>query len=313
MSWYLFGRNSSSCLIATAIALVTSAIATSSYVGADDPVFSGPQVGEKLTPFKVLSVYGETAGTEVDPIKLASGEPTLLIFVHKLTRPGIALTRALTEYALGQKKNGVHTGIIWLDDDKAQAESYLTRAAGSLNFVVPVGISVDGGEGPGAYGLNRNVELTILVADDDQVKANYALVQPSVTEAAEIAAEVAKLVGQPAPKQSELEKLAYPRGMMRARVMKKDAEPTDDQAQAPGTILRTMMKELVARDASADSVKASIQSIEKWMADQPQRKTQLAKMAGAVLERGMGSEAVQQQLKKWQKLASESRPVTQPR
>ena len=197
------GRAVFFCLVTAAIAMAASAVAL-----ADDPVFSGPQVGETLTPFEVLSVYGDTAGTRVDPIKLAGGEPTLLVFVHKLTRPGIALTRAITGYAVSQKSHRVRSGIVWLDDDKAAAEAYLTRAAGSLNFVVPVGVSVDGGEGPGAYGLNRNVELTILVAENDIVKANFALVQPSVTEAAKIAAELAKLIGQPAPNQKRLEETA---------------------------------------------------------------------------------------------------------
>ena len=57
---------------------------------ADDPVFSGPQPGEELVPFQVVAVYGEKAGTEFDPIEMAGGKPTLLVFVHKLTRPGIA-------------------------------------------------------------------------------------------------------------------------------------------------------------------------------------------------------------------------------
>ena len=31
---------------------------------ADDPVFSGPQVGESLVPFHVVPVYGEDAGKD---------------------------------------------------------------------------------------------------------------------------------------------------------------------------------------------------------------------------------------------------------
>ncbi len=95
---------------------------------ADDPVFSGPQVGELLAPFKVIAVYDEAAGKEAEPVSLAAGKPTLLVFVHKLTRPGIALTRAVTSYADSQTENGAVSGIIWLQDDKAQAEEYLTRA-----------------------------------------------------------------------------------------------------------------------------------------------------------------------------------------
>ena len=79
----------------------------------DDPVFSGPQPGEALVPFQVVMVHGADAGKEVDPIALADGKPTLLVFVHKLTRPGMALTRALTQYAKSQ--DGAATGIVWLD------------------------------------------------------------------------------------------------------------------------------------------------------------------------------------------------------
>ena len=279
-------------------------------LAADDPVFSGPQVGEKLKPMEMVSVYGETAGTNVDPIKLADGGPTLLVFVHSLTRPGMALTKALTGYALSQKGNGVYSSIVWLDDDKAKAEAYLRRASGSLNFVVPVGVSVDGGEGPGAYGLNRNVELTILVAKDNTVKANYALVQPSVTEASKIAKALASLIDQPVPDQKQLEAYAYPKGMMQRRAMRKRQPSGDDtKTQDPKTRtneLRELMKGLIARDISEEDARKSIKAIEKWVADRPARRSQLAKMVDAVLQRGMGSESVQPQLKKWQQESSKT-------
>ena len=293
------------CCLAAVFAIGSSLIAF-----ADDPVFSGPQVGEKLTPFEVISVDGESAGTKVDPIKLADGGPTLLVFVHKLTRPGVALTRAITGYAVSQKSKGVRSGIVWLDDDKAAAEAYLTRAAGSLNFVVPVGVSVDGGEGPGAYGLNRNVELTILVADENTVKANFALVQPSVTEAAKIASELAKVIGQPEPNQEQLERAAYPQQMMRRRAMTKPAQAGQEGKSEPNE-LRDMLKGMIARDATEGSVRKSIESIEAWVGDQPRRKSQLAKMATAILDRGMGTPLVQPQLKTWQQLSSTDRSEKQ--
>ena len=61
-----------SCCLAVAFVIAIRPAVTA----ADDPVFSGPQVGEKLVPFEVLSVYGETAGTKVDPVKLADGAAT---------------------------------------------------------------------------------------------------------------------------------------------------------------------------------------------------------------------------------------------
>ena len=245
------------------------------FCAADDPVFSGPQPGEALVPFQVVTVYGDNAGQQVDPIELAAGKPTLLVFVHKLTRPGMALTRGLTSYAKNQA--GAASGIVWLDDDKAKAEEYLTRAKKSLNFTAPVGVTIDGGEGPGAYGLNRNVELTILIADKNRVIANFALVQPSVTEGPEIAGKLAKLLAQPAPTAQEFEKLAYPGGGMRARrnMQKKPAEPAPSSDD-----LRTMIKGLIAADASETELRAAVKRIDDWVGDNKARQEQLGKMAG---------------------------------
>ena len=70
---------------------------------------------------------------------------------------------------------------------------------------VPIGISVDGKEGPGAYGLNRNVTLTVLVGKDNVVTANFALIQPSIpADAPKILAEVVKLIGGQVPGLDEL-------------------------------------------------------------------------------------------------------------
>jgi len=195
------------CLWLLGILIVAGA---SSALAQDEKVFSGPQVGEKLTPFKVIGVFDADAGKELDFVSQAAGKPVLLIFVHQVTRPAAALTRALTAYAQTRTKDGLHPAVVWLSADRTQAEQFLKRARASLGLKVPVGISPDGAEGPGAYGLNRKVTLTILVAKDNKVTANFALVQPSVTDAPRIAAEVVKLIGGPAPTLKELEALAFP-------------------------------------------------------------------------------------------------------
>ena len=140
--------------------------------------------------------------------------------------------------------------MVWLGDDKAREEQYLVRAKPSLQFTAPVGVSVDGGEGPGAYGLNRNVELTVLIAKSNRVIANFALVQPSVTEGPMIAGELSKLVGLEAPNKAEFEKLAYPgRAMKRRPNMQKKRE----QTTRTGGDLRSMMEEMVASDATEEA------------------------------------------------------------
>jgi hypothetical protein len=199
-------------VFASIVTVVTVAL-SGTIVRGEDPVFSGPQVGEPVPGFELMGVYDEMAGKAFDPIAAADGKPTLLIFVHKLTRPGFALARGLTAYAKAVG-NG-YVAVAWLSDDKAEAEAYLNRARKSLNVKVPMGVSVDGGQGPGAYGLNRNVELTILVAKDNRVTANFALVQPSPAEAVTIAAEYAKALGIDPPSSEQLQRIAFPKRQMR--------------------------------------------------------------------------------------------------
>ena len=177
---------------------------------ADDPVFSGPQVGEPLPPLAVRGVFDERQGETFDPLAEAGSRPALIIFVHELTRPGIAVTRALTGYAASLGVDDAYAAVVWLDDDPAKAEAYLNRARASLALPVPVGVSPDGGEGPGAYGLNRNVALTILVARRGRVVDNVALIQPSLSEVPKIAAGIARLVGREPPSADALETFAHP-------------------------------------------------------------------------------------------------------
>ena len=52
-----------------------------------DPVFSGPQPGEKTTGFEVLDLTGGKPGdTSRDPVAEADGKPTALVFVHGIER-----------------------------------------------------------------------------------------------------------------------------------------------------------------------------------------------------------------------------------
>jgi hypothetical protein len=169
-----------------------------------EPVFSGPQVGEKLPPLKVALAYGPSRGAEVDVVKSADGKALLLVIVNGANRPAAQLTRTLMNYAEIRQEDELHAAVIWLDGDRSGAEQYLQQAISWWGCGKPVGISVDGAEGPGSFGLNRKVNLTILVAKHNKIAANFALVQPSMTDAPKILAEVNKLIGGEVPTTPEL-------------------------------------------------------------------------------------------------------------
>lgn len=257
------------------------------FLAADEPVFSGPQPGEKLTPFKVLGHSGPNAGKEVQLLADSKGGPTLLIFVHELTRPGRQLLLPLEAYSGQLAKDGFATHFIWLTADKTKTEEFLTRAKASLNFKAPISISLDGLEGPGSYGLNRKVSLTILVAKDNKVVANFAIVQPNETDAPKILAAMAKLVGKQPPKLEELGVAKRP-----ADTAKTDRDPA----------LAQLMRRMIQKTNDEDTVREIAREMVKWAGEDAKKKAQLKEYCQQIVKLGYGTDAAKKAL---QRLAGE--------
>ena len=259
----------------------------------DDPVFSGPQAGEKLTTFTMTGVFEESAGKNIDLVSTAAGKPILLVFVHEANRPSIAVSRALLNYGAGRAKDGLVSGLVWLADDPTAADQFLKRARGALPEKVPIGISVDGKEGPGAYGLNRNVTLTILVGKDDRVTANFALVQPSLqADVPRVLAEVVKLIGGEVPPVDQLAAPAKATGRML------DTRPSEND---PG--LTGLLRAVIRRDASPEQVARAGEAVEAHAAAHPRAKDQLGHIARRVVGSGKletyGTPAAQKLITNW--------------
>lgn len=171
-------------------------------VAAADPVFSGPQLGEKTTSFKSVEIVGTDAGKEHDVVKENDGKPTVLVFVHGLERSMLPLMRVVDSYG-DRFKNKVRTEFVFLAEDQVGGMQRFSRALNSIRLKGRSTLSADGIEGPGNYGLNKECLLTILVAKEDRVHANFALVQPGIADGGRVLAEVAKLVGDKNPPTAE--------------------------------------------------------------------------------------------------------------
>jgi hypothetical protein len=169
---------------------------------ADEPAkeFSGPQVGEKAVPFSAKGILGASAGKEFNLVNESAGRPLVIFFLQEVNRPSVGLARLVLNYAASRKADGLSAGLVLVTADATATEEWIKRAAGALPSGVPIGISADGAEGPGAYGLNRKVQVTVLVVKEDKVTANFALVQPSIeADAPKIAAAVVAAVGSGTP------------------------------------------------------------------------------------------------------------------
>jgi hypothetical protein len=165
---------------------------------AADAIFSGPQPGEKTTGFKVIDIGGAVDGTERDPIQENAGAPTVLVFVHTVERSLVPLLRVIDQYGV-ERKERIKAEVIFLAADRLSGEQRVRAVNGSLKLSARAGLSPDGAEGPGNFGLNKECMLTIVMAKENVVTANFALVQPGITDAPKVIAALARTCGDAEP------------------------------------------------------------------------------------------------------------------
>jgi hypothetical protein len=190
-----------------ALLVAVSSLAAGTLTGGNQAtdIFSGPQKGEPLAEFTIAGALGAQNGKDFNPVASAKGKPLLLIFVHEVNRPSVGMARLLGDYAAKRRSDGLHGAVVFLTDDPEKTEEWIKRASGALPKEVPLGIFRDGLEGPGEYGLNRKVTMTILLANEGKVTANFALVQPSIqVDAPKVLKSIADLIGGSVPTLEEL-------------------------------------------------------------------------------------------------------------
>lgn len=287
-------------LIAVVGCLLSTAMRSGVNVNAQDAVFSGPQVGEPLPRFSVRAVFDD-AGKELDFVHSANGRPIVLVFVHDVNRQSISMTRILTQYTIGRADVGLITGVVFLNSDVTEAENTLKRIRHALAPGVPTGISIDGAEGPGNYGLNRNVMLTILVGKDGHVTANHALIQPSLqVDLPKILQSIVAVAGGPLPRLSDLA------GMPEMRGQQPDGRSTVE--------MRPLLAPLIRKDATPEEVDRAAKICEEAAERDDAVRQELGRIAKTIVDAGKlsnyGTPRAQEYLSKW---AESIGPLGRPR
>lgn len=257
-----------------------------------EEVYSGPQVGEGLPGFTMKLGFGDRAGSDIDIVENAGKSPTVLIFVHKRSRPAFGLANSVMRYCEQDGGDNLHRGICFLTSDPTDTANWMGKIKNYFPKKTPIGYSSEGIEGPGAYGLNRNVELTVLVAKDKKVTANFALVQPGAhADGPKILAAIAKATG--GKSNPDINKYL----------------PSNQSAQdAPIAIDPALMKQIRiinAKDATDEMVGEGIAKIETMIKGNKALQNQLGGIVSrwAINKRvnSIGSEDQQAKLKKWAK------------
>ncbi len=287
-------------------------------VHAQESPFSGPQKGEKLPALKVKVVAGESAGKKVDIIAEAKGKPVAIMFLHKLERPAFALIRALAKFSADRKDKELQATVVFLTDDLSATEKRVAGFSRLIGEHTTLAVSPDGVEGPGTYGLNRNVILTVLVGNEGKVTGNFALVQPqAAADGPKILKSISEVSGGgEIPPIAELVggRMAQAATQNQRMQRSSDTKPSRGQGRTQDDKLENALRRMINKEATDDQIAESVKFIEKHVAEDTNARKELARIVTTVVNSGKlknyGSLAVQEQLKQWAKKFASDAPKT---
>ena len=262
----------------------------------DEPVFSGPQPGEKLVPFVATGVLGKDADQKLDIVTETDTKLCVLIFVHERSRPAFGLSNMVLRLVQDRGPEKLAGSLIFLTDDPTETAEWMNRVPDYFPKQIRLGISVDGQEGPGAYGLNRNVALTVLIAKDNVVSASFALVQPSIeVDGPKIFKAIAEVLGE-----KDVPKIAdyQPKGRGESAPMKREAA-----SQHPE--IRNMLSPVIQKTATEEEVVAAAKKVEDFATEHPDFRIQIGDIARRIIAAeklgDYGTAKSQEYLTKWSK------------
>ncbi len=262
-------------------------------------IFSGPQVSERLPELQALPLMSEAS----EPWTLVPGKAEqlqLIVFMHERTRPAFGLLRGLAGYCqeLGEQLDG---SVVMLTDDLVETRQWAQLAQRSIPKGMRMAVSGDGLEGPGAWGLNRNVTLTIVVGKNNQALANFAIIQPdAATDFDKVAAAIAQALGKESPTEEQRNRWLGLRAM-NARAMS-DAQ-AKEAGDKPSVDIRPLLAPVIRRNAAAEAVDLAAAKVEERAAEDVPFRLAVGDACRRIVNAGKltdyGTPAAQVHLKKW--------------
>lgn len=186
--------------------LITAGIAAlwvlaPSIAGSADPCRSGLNPGQRPGPYAFVVSTGPNRGKAHCFICEAENRPMVIVFARSLDDATGKLLRQLDQALVEHRQAELRAWATFLSDDEPKLHPKLTEWAKKLGLTnLSVGIFEDA-DGPPTYRLNREADVTVLLAVRQKVVANFAFRAGELTEEhiREILAAVPKLLDSAKP------------------------------------------------------------------------------------------------------------------
>lgn len=261
-------------------------------------VFSGPQAGETLPKLKVSAVTGDDAGKTFNALGDHDG-PQIIILSgpNRTSIRGIIGILRLVATVNENSKERLEPILVYLGDDKNQLAENANRYLQYMNGDPTIGVSNDGRDGPGTYGLNRNVSMTIIVATDGKVVYNFPFPEGMLTPDPHVLGAISEVIGT---KPEEM------RGwLIRAADERARTAATNERNRTGGVDIRALLAPVLDKNASDEVIDAAAKKIDLILEGNKAAATSVGALASRMVQGNLenyGTKRSQYHLFKWSRL-----------
>ena len=181
------------------LALAFALVGLVSFTVAED-IKSGLKVGEDIGPFDVTKLAGAekdgtAAGKQLCYRCKNGSRPQVMIFTRSSDEKVVALVKKLDASLAKNSEKQLRAFVNYMGENKegaADAAKKLcaTTKAENVPFVVPNEFE----NGPADYGISSKAEVTVLIAKEGKVTANYAFAKAKDVDVDSVLSSVEKAV-----------------------------------------------------------------------------------------------------------------------
>jgi hypothetical protein len=149
---------------------------------ASDPLVSGLEPGRRPGPYASIVAVGPQRGKSHCFICETADRPMAVVFARQPTDALASLVRGIDRELIAHKSADLRAWVTFLSDDQPALDPRLVKWAQDQAIrLVPLGIFEDAG-GPPSYRLNREAEVTVLLAVKQKVVHRFAFRPGELTD-----------------------------------------------------------------------------------------------------------------------------------
>ena len=155
---------------------------------------SGPQVGETVVPFHPLNCTGEHAGEKYCLICQNGVSPVAMIFARQVTPELTRLIKRIDEATDKNQDRSMGSFVVLLNDsDTLEKELKELAKKEKLQHCI---LAIDNPEGPDAYKIAADAEVTVVLYVNHTVKANHTFKKGGLNDKSidAVVADLAKIL-----------------------------------------------------------------------------------------------------------------------